>query len=410
MSGFRRVLHIVNLEGRGGMEHLFLGYLGTTLHAAQGRVALAVKDDIAAVHCNRLVRSTAPKYNLKRLGRIRLAPVPGLRDWNMARILARARPDRVVLWSTLPRSAWTAACARQGVETIYYEHGKGWLVDRAAASRALVGVDRALSVSAAGRRMLQERLGFDGPVTVVPNGLRFETEEAVERASVRAPLRIGFAGRLVDNKGVAILLEAARILRARGIAFELRIAGSGPQEPALRALATRADLDDRVAFLGSVADMASFYRSIDTVVAPSICEAFGLTSIEAAAFGAVPLVARVDGLAETVRDGETGFSLPVTGSLEAYRRLGGDGTNLPELVYDPDTDRLRQPGIVEPEALADVLASLARRPGKLAHMSVEAVNWAREGFAHARFVERLDQVLHGNCVGRTPPDGGKAAP
>lgn len=389
-----RVLHIVNLEGRGGMEHLFLGYLGATPKADAGRACVATKDDVNEAHRTALAACRAPVYNLKRRGRLRLPPFPGLRRWNLARILAAAQPDRAVLWSTLPTPAWKEVCRRRGVEMIYYDHGKAWQVEREAGRRGLAGVQRALTVSHAGRRILQERLDFQGDVTVVPNGLRFAVEAGCPRDIAGQPLQIGFAGRLVDHKGVPVLLAAARRLRQRGVEFHLRIAGSGPEEAALRELCARSGLERHVTFPGVVADMPGFYRTVDVVVVPSLREPFGLTSIEAAAFGAVPIVARIDGLAETVHHGKTGLALPAAGSLEAYRALGGHGRDLPEAVYDPDADALRPPGIIEPETLADALAKLADEPAELARMSAAAMDFARERFRHQHFVERLDREFY----------------
>lgn len=389
-----RVLHIVNLEGQGGMEHLFLGYLGSTPKAEAGLASVAVKDDANETHHAVLEACRVPPYNLKRWGRLRLPPLPGLRQWNLSRILAAARPDRVVFWSTLPTPAWTAACRRRGAEVIYYDHGKAWQVSRETGERALAGVGRALTVSHAGQRILQERLRFRGKISVVANGLRFAVEPGSPPETGRRPIRIGFAGRLVDHKGVPVLLAAANQLRERGIDFDLRIAGSGPEAAALRDLCARHGLEEHVTFLGTVRDIAAFYRAMDTVVVPSLREPFGLTSIEAAAFGAVPVVARIDGLAETVRHEETGLSLPVAGTLETYRRLGGHGRDLPEVVYDPDLDSLRSPGIIEPATLADALAELADNPDRLAHLSASARAFAGEHFSRQRFVERLDSQFY----------------
>jgi hypothetical protein len=57
--------------------------------------------------------------------------------------------------------------------------------------------------------------------------------------------------------------------------------------------------------------LEELYRTSDLFVLPSRAEAFGVVVAEAAAFGLPALVCRTGGLTETVREGETGFLLPI---------------------------------------------------------------------------------------------------
>lgn len=376
------------------MEHLFLAYLESTINAENASACVVTKDDVNPVFVPRLNACTVTRCCVKRWGGVKLPPLALVRQRNIARIVAAERPDRVVLWSTLPTSAWEIACRRTGSELVYYDHGKAWGISPDEGRTAFARVRTAIAVSHAGRRILQERHGFDGPVAVAPNGLRFTRVPQSPERPLGNELQIGFAGRLVDHKGVPVLLAAATDLVRRGIGFHLHVAGSGPEESALRGLSAHYGLGSRVTFHGDLDDMPDFYRSIDVLAMPSLREPFGLGSIEAAAFGAVPVVARVDGLAETVCHGETGLALPVTGSLDLYRRLGGHARDLPQQVYDPDSDALRTPGIVEPRLLADALADLAGNPAKVSCMGAAAAELVRTRFSHERFVERLNGLLY----------------
>ena len=97
--------------------------------------------------------------------------------------------------------------------------------------------------------------------------------DGVRRAGVgvvREPGRLLFVGRLVEKKGLAVLLEALRTLPG---AWSLDVAGDGP---------LRAELERRaeglpVRFLGqtSTSDLARAYAACEVLVAPSVPAASG---------------------------------------------------------------------------------------------------------------------------------------
>ncbi len=83
----------------------------------------------------------------------------------------------------------------------------------------------------------------------------------------RGHLRVLFVGRLVQEKGLATLLQAASPMADRVV---LTVAGDGPQRAALQAQAARARL--QVEWVGEQepADLAELYRQSDCVVIPSV--------------------------------------------------------------------------------------------------------------------------------------------
>ncbi len=116
-------------------------------------------------------------------------------------------------------------------------------------------------------------------------------------------LRIGYAGRIVPNKGVEVLLKAFQQL---GDDFELFVAGHCDTDYG-RDLQSRYD-DTRIHFLGELDGMSRFYRSIDLLVAPSIVpKAFGLSICEAMSYE-LPVVTTTSGAqSEIIQDGVNGF-------------------------------------------------------------------------------------------------------
>jgi glycosyltransferase involved in cell wall biosynthesis len=138
--------------------------------------------------------------------------------------------------------------------------------------------------------------GYQGPVTVIPQfGVDTElySPAADHPAEDSHPFRIGYAGRLVEEKGVDLLLRAVA-----GVDGEWRVSilGDGPFKAHLMELSGALGVEDRVSFelpLPSSA-MPSHYRKLDVLVLPSRArphwkEQFGRVLIEAMAC-AVPVV------------------------------------------------------------------------------------------------------------------------
>lgn len=104
-----------------------------------------------------------------------------------------------------------------------------------------------------------------------------------------APLVVASAGRLVPDKNFAALITAAAVADPDGERLRLRIAGTGFEEPALRALA--AERGVAVEFLGAVppAAMSDFYARAGAFALVSTFEPFGVVVREAVAAG-LPIV------------------------------------------------------------------------------------------------------------------------
>jgi glycosyltransferase involved in cell wall biosynthesis len=122
---------------------------------------------------------------------------------------------------------------------------------------------------------------------------------------------VGFAGRLVEGKGVDVLLRAFAAGPAQAGA-RLRIAGAGPVRPALEALATDLELTDSVEFVGLSLNVPEFWRSCDVGVMPSdrFIESFGMSTVEAMACGRPVVVTSNGALPELVVDGANGRVVP----------------------------------------------------------------------------------------------------
>lgn len=112
-----------------------------------------------------------------------------------------------------------------------------------------------------------------------------------------------FLGRLVDDKGVDLLIDALAVLGVRGIRPTLSIVGTGPEEAALRDRADRLGLTDAVAFLGkrSGPALARTLAAHRVLVVPSRWqEPFGVVVLEGLACGLRVVASDVGGLPEAV--------------------------------------------------------------------------------------------------------------
>lgn len=167
-------------------------------------------------------------------------------------------------------------------------------------------------------------------ITVIPNGVHAAGWQAPPRAVAQARARyttggpiIGFAGRLVYEKGVQHIVSALPELREVHPDVRLVVAGDGPYKPELQAQVSRMRLDRHVHFAGFVgADLPATLAAADTVVVPSIYEPFGMIALEAAAAGAPIAVAATGGLAEIVEPGITGLVFPASDSAALAEAVG----------------------------------------------------------------------------------------
>lgn len=138
-------------------------------------------------------------------------------------------------------------------------------------------------------------------------------------------------GRLHPNKGFDVLIRAlARVPDAH-----LWLAGEGPEEAALRALAESEGVSGRVRFLGWRRNVAELYRAADVYACSSRIEPLGNVVLEAWAYGAPVVATRAAGPVELIADGESGLLVPVDDAEAlgaAIARLAADRTLAARLV------------------------------------------------------------------------------
>jgi glycosyltransferase involved in cell wall biosynthesis len=203
-------------------------------------------------------------------------------------------------------------------------------------------------------------------VAVVHCGLEpgFYAGASAEPAS--AP-RLVCVGRLCEQKGQLLLVEAARKLHRQGIDFELVLAGDGEMRAQIEALVKSAGLGAKVRITGWIdsRQVREELIAARALVLPSFAEGLPVVIMESMALYRPVLTTYVAGIPELVSDGENGWLFPA-----------GDIERLAEAMQAclaAPAEQLREMGlaahgrVVQRHAIATEAAKLAR----LVHESLE---------------------------------------
>jgi len=189
----------------------------------------------------------------------------------------------------------------------------------------LRSVSHAIAGNADAGRVLRTK-GYRGSIAVIPQfGVdpeRFSPAPGLN--TVSGPLRIGYLGRLVEEKGLLVLLEALAGLSG---AWQLELFGHGPLQPTIEARAAELGLGARVLMREPVpsTSVPKRLQALDVLVLPSLTrpnwkEQFGRVLIEAMACG-VAVVGSDSGEIPNVL-GPAGLIFPEGDPLALRRCLG----------------------------------------------------------------------------------------
>lgn len=173
--------------------------------------------------------------------------------------------------------------------------------------------------------------GYKGYIALIPQfGVDADLFSPAAKSS-NGPFIIGYAGRLVEQKGLMVLLQALPLLDGD---WRLELCGTGPLQPKLEEYIHKFNLERQVKFIQHIPSeqMPAFYRGLDVLVLPSLStpywkEQFGRVLIEAMACG-IPVIGSNSGEIPNVI-GDAGLIAP-EGDIEALaeqiERLQDDAT------------------------------------------------------------------------------------
>jgi glycosyltransferase involved in cell wall biosynthesis len=143
-------------------------------------------------------------------------------------------------------------------------------------------------------------------------------------------LSFAYVGRLVEEKGLRLLLKAARQLKDEGYKFRLKFIGDGPERAPLETQVAELSLQNHVQFMGFLLDesLESALADVAVVVMPSVWEeTAGLAAIEQMMRARLVIAADIGGLGEVVGDAGLKFPAGDLGGLVGRMRqvLNGPG-------------------------------------------------------------------------------------
>lgn len=311
----------------GGVESYTAG-LAKEL-AAQGNRAIVVTSRLAPDHPEHEIQADGVEvYRLpcRPLLDGRLPwPVRNARHAQLLDQIADAHPTRVAINTRFYGHSYDGArfAQRLGAQAIIIEHGSAHLsLGSALADRAVEAYEHHVTkrikafgypffgVSDACLQWL-EHFDIKGR-GVIPNSVDMEAyAAAASERDFRSELGIGedellavCIGRLVPEKGISSMLEAAAQLDGEGFVFAF--AGDGPLLDAVKAAPGRVHALGRL----GASEVAALLRASDAYCLPSRSEGFATTLLEACAMDAFPITTKVGGVAELEIGKHGGIILP----------------------------------------------------------------------------------------------------
>lgn len=313
-----RLLFVISDLGGGGAQRVtlaLLAYLDRRRYditllvlAARGALSSTVPADIRVIHL--------PPLRWLRLGQLMTLWLALFSDVLVATMELRTTyyVHRASTWLRKPAVLWVHIAFGEYVTGLGQRHQRR-------SRAAYLAIPNVVFVAEGARRSLASWLGREHEQwRVIPN---LFSADAYDRstAAVTAipelqalagkPVVLG-AGRLEFRKGFDVLIDAAVLLKQRGVDFHLVIIGDGEQRASLSLRAERAGVGDRLLLPGFTARPLDWMRAATVYVLSSRLEGLPTTIIEAFACG-TPVVASdcPSGPAELLDHGRAGLLVAV---------------------------------------------------------------------------------------------------
>jgi L-malate glycosyltransferase len=338
-----RVLHLIDNLDLGGAQTVLFGILEcfdhsrfevvlAAMHAHQGSIFFARAAELGVRVVPLSPRRWLPLY---------LATLPGL--------LIRGRFDVVHChlyvsnWLGKPLARLFGVPAVVSHDHCYDRFRFEWPLFAAIDAFANRFADRILVIA---NSIREELINIEGvpveKIELVQNGL---PDRPLLRRRLNVGKTIGGAGRLVGWKRFDRFLRVAKVLLERDPEYRFVLAGSGPDEQALRSLANELGFSENLFWLGATPKLDGFFEAIDVFLLTSEFEDLPMVLLEAMNYG-IPSVAVAvnetranlagDILALDVKDTESGWARAIHEliiSPEKCLELGARGHDLMRKEY-----------------------------------------------------------------------------
>lgn len=258
-------------------------------------------------------------------------------------------------------------------------------------------VDINICNSYAAQILLKQKCNIDA--RVIYNGVKIpldNNESSTNGAKLKAELRlpedakiIGFVGRLSLSKGAPVFIRSIPLIKKAVPQAKFIMIGEGSMQNELETYVKNLGMSDDVYFLGYRKNARDYMKIMDVLVVPSLHEAFGNVVIEAALAKKPVVASNVDGLAEIVVDGKTGFLVDCTEPIQKISSVKVS-CSLPQAVVDGRSKKLRPLLLPNIEMLTEKVIKCLLDPKMASALGNNAYLRATSLFSLERYCNDLD--------------------
>ncbi|HEY4724200.1 MAG TPA: glycosyltransferase, partial [Anaerolineae bacterium] len=229
------------------------------------------------------------------------------------RLLQSWRPDIIHAHAVLPGLMFSFA-ARRRIPVVFTPHRSwrslyhipgGRALNRLMVQMLRLRADAVIAVSEGLYRELTQQGIPSGRCHLIPNGVDVSTFDAIPPPPLSpngSPRIVGTVGRLIEQKGVDVFIDAAALVVTHAPDVEFWIAGDGPLRETCRRRIAAHGMNGRMSLLGERADIPALLRHMSVFVSASHWEGMPYALLEALAAQRPVVATRVFGSSELIED------------------------------------------------------------------------------------------------------------